>query len=103
MSGNSEHRPVDEQVQTRRAVHVAPLRVDDLHEVASELLWAPEAAVGVVLDGTRCAVERTVELGLQLVTHDEVRRRGGQRDDDRDDAGRDEREAGPERHGSRMT
>ncbi len=47
------------------------------------------------------AAQRAVQLSLELVPHHEVRRHGGERNDNRYDAGSDEREAGAKGHGSR--
>jgi hypothetical protein len=51
----------------------------------------------------RLGLERRVDLGVELVPHDEVRRARGDPENDRDHAGSDKRQPAPESHGSRRT
>jgi hypothetical protein len=68
-----------------------------------EILLVGIEALVVRVRVARMRGELGVHLRVELVTHDEIGRRAREGDYHRDDAGRDEREAGPKRHGSRST
>src|SRR5579884_1933255 len=76
--------------------------IDDLDRVSPEVFDAG-IRPRVELDCVHLVPERIVELTLELVAHHEVRRQRREGDDESDDAGRHERQAGPKSHGSRST
>ena len=102
-SGDGEHLSVvgGGKVETRRRNDAIALGVDHLDQVPAVVSRAADAPRD--LHRMRRAAQRTVELSLELVPHHEVRRRAGERHDDGDDAGGDERQAGAKGHGSRNT
>ena len=91
----------DAKVEALRRSDEIAAEIDDLYEIAAVI--SRTADVTLELHRAGGAPQRAVELGLQLVTHDEIRRQRRERDDDGDNAGRDQREACAESHGSRST
>ena len=89
------------KVEALRGRNEIALGVDDLDEVAAVIPGT--ADVALELHRMCGASQRPVELCLQLVPHDEVRRHRREHDDDCDDSRRHESQAGAKRHGSRST